>query len=146
MPGHRVDGNDVLASYAVTRRAVDDARRGHGPSLIEAVTYRMGAHTTSDDPSRYRTQEELEDAATLDPTVRYQRFLEKAGRWDDTFEKEVREEAETRAAEIREAIWDAPHGDPLEVFEHVYVDATGHFERQRSQLAAELRARREDDT
>ena len=145
MPGYRVDGNDVLATYAVTRKAVDAARRGEGPALIEALTYRMGAHTTSDDPSRYRTSDELEYAATFDPIVRYQRFLERTDRWDDTFEKEVREEAETRANAIREAIWDAPHGDPMEVFDHVYVDSTGHFERQRPQLRAELAAR-EDRT
>jgi 2-oxoisovalerate dehydrogenase E1 component alpha subunit len=137
-PGYRCDGNDVLATYAVTRRAVERARSGDGPALIEAMTYRMEAHTTSDDPSRYRTKEELEEAARTDPIARFQNFLDRRDLWDEDFEKLVAEEAAIEATRMRDEIYEAPHGDPMELFEHVYVDPTGHFDRQRAFLAAEL--------
>src|SRR5690606_16651315 len=79
IPGVQIDGNDVLASYAVTAKRLDDAREGKGPSLIEAVTYRIGAHTSSDDPSKYRSAEELEHWVSRDPIVRFRRFLESEG-------------------------------------------------------------------
>src|SRR5947207_14814015 len=78
-PGVRVDGNDVLACYAVTRRALDNARHGQGPTLIEAYTYRMAAHTTSDDPSRYRIASEVEAWQARDPILRMRLHLEKQG-------------------------------------------------------------------
>ncbi len=140
-PGVVCDGNDVLATYAVSRQAVARARAGHGPTLIEALTYRMEAHTTSDDPTRYRTKEEEEAAAATDPIARYRNFLRERGLWSDEFADEVDAEAAAEATRMREEIYEAPHGDPLEVFEHVYVDPTGHFEVQREQLAAELAAR-----
>jgi 2-oxoisovalerate dehydrogenase E1 component alpha subunit len=140
MPGYRCDGNDVLATYAVTKRAVDRARRGEGPSFIEAMTYRMEAHTTSDDPSRYRSDEELEEAAKTDPIARMRNFLSKRGLHDDTFEAECDDAGKAAATALRDAIYDAPHGDPMELFEHVYVDATGHFDGQREQMRAELDA------
>ena len=77
-PGVRVDGNDVLACLAVTRAALERARTGNGPMLIEAFTYRMGAHTTSDDPTRYRDSDELEEWRAKDPIVRMRAFLEKS--------------------------------------------------------------------
>ncbi len=140
MPGYRCDGNDVLATYAVTKRAVDRARRGDGPAFIEALTYRMEAHTTSDDPTRYRSAEELEEAAKTDPIVRMRNFLVNRGLFDDDLEDACEEEGKAAAAELRESIYDAPHGDPMELFEHVYVDPTGHFDAQRAQLRAELDA------
>ncbi|MDT7539632.1 MAG: 2-oxoisovalerate dehydrogenase component alpha subunit, partial [Actinomycetota bacterium] len=84
-PGVRVDGNDVLASYAVTRKALDDARTGQGPTLVEAFTYRMGAHTTSDDPTRYRLASELEAWKLKDPLERMKAFLYKQQIVDNTF-------------------------------------------------------------
>ena len=138
IPGFRCDGNDVLASYVVSKQAVDRARRGDGPSLIEAMTYRMEAHTTSDDPSRYRTDAEEAAAAEADPLVRYKRFLEREGMWDDDFADEVQAQSDAEATRMRDEIYEAPHGDPMELFEHVYVDPTGHFEYDRDQLAAEL--------
>ncbi|MBY5164217.1 pyruvate dehydrogenase (acetyl-transferring) E1 component subunit alpha [Nitriliruptoria bacterium AS10] len=141
MPGHHCDGNDVLATYAVTRKAVDRARSGAGPALIEALTYRMEAHTTSDDPSRYRTRQEEEEAAKTDPIVRYKLFLEKEGLLDADLGEQVEAEAAAEATRMRDEIYEAPHGDPMELFEHVYVDDTGHFERQREVLATELAAR-----
>jgi 2-oxoisovalerate dehydrogenase E1 component alpha subunit len=140
IPGRRCDGNDVLATYAVTRRAVERARSGEGPTFIEAMTYRMEAHTTSDDPSRYRTQEELDEAAKTDPIARMRNLLRKRDLYDDELERAIEEQANETAAGVRAGIYDAPHGDPMELFEHVYIDPTGHFEEQREQLRTELAA------
>ena len=138
LPGYRVDGNDVLASYAVSRKAVDRARAGEGPALIEAVTYRMEAHTTADDPTRYRTPEELEEWQRRDPIARFETFLNREGLLDDDFRSQIDEEAAAYAARMREEIYDAPHGDPLELFEHVYVDPPASYEEQRALLRREL--------
>lgn len=138
IPGLRCDGNDVLATYAVTRHAVERARRGEGPSLIEALTYRMEAHTTSDDATRYRSDDELEEASRRDPIDRMERYLRSRGLYDDAFVHDVDEKARQAAARVREAVYDAPHGDPMELFEHVYADASGHFPGQPDQLRAEL--------
>ena len=140
MPGYRCDGNDVLATYAVTRAAVDRARQGEGPALIEAVTYRMEAHTTADDPTRYRTPEELAEWKARDPIARFETFLESEGLLDDEFRAQIDEEAKAYAARMREEIYDAPHGDPLELFEHVYVDPPKSYEWQREMLQRELAA------
>jgi pyruvate dehydrogenase E1 component alpha subunit len=138
MPGYRCDGNDVLATYAVARKAVDRARRGEGPSLIEAVTYRIEAHTTADDPSRYRTDEELAEWKARDPIARFETFLESEGLLDDGFREEVEEEARAAAGRMRAGLVDAPSGDPLELFEHVYADPPSRFAEQRELLEREL--------
>ena len=143
MPGLRCDGNDVLATYAVTKKAVERARKGDGPALIEALTYRMEAHTTSDDPTRYRTKEELEAAAATDPIARFRLFLEKKDLWDDELQQRVEDEAAAEATRMRDEIYEAPHGDPMELFEHVFVDDSGHYDRQRAILQGELDARGE---
>jgi 2-oxoisovalerate dehydrogenase E1 component alpha subunit len=140
MPGYRCDGNDVLATYAVTRQAADRARRGEGPSLVEAVTYRMEAHTTSDDPTRYRTDAERAEWKARDPIARFETFLAREGLLDDDLREEIDEEARACAARIRAELYDAPHGDPLELFEHVYVVQPEHFAEQRDMLARELSA------
>ena len=141
MPGLRCDGNDVLATYAVMRQAVDRARRGEGPSLVEALTYRMEAHTTADDATRYRTPEELATWRARDPIARYETFLGAEGLLDDAFRAQVDEEAEAYAARMRAEIADAPHGDPLELFDHVYVDPPPTYAEQRDQLRRELAGR-----
>jgi 2-oxoisovalerate dehydrogenase E1 component alpha subunit len=138
MPGLRCDGNDVLATYAVTKKAVERARSGEGPAFIEAMTYRMEAHTTSDDPTRYRTKEELDEAAKTDPIARMRNLLTKRDLYDDELEQAIEQQAKDTASHVRAGLYDAPHGDPMELFEHVYVDATGHFEDQAEQLRAEL--------
>lgn len=145
IPGYRVDGNDVLATYAVTKHAVDRARRGEGPSLVEAVTYRMEAHTTADDPTRYRTPEELAEWRERDPIARFEVFLEREGLMDDGLRERIDDEAEAYAKRIRAEVYDAPHGDPLELFEHVYVDPPARYAEQRAALAAELAARQEGE-
>ncbi|HVM14949.1 MAG TPA: pyruvate dehydrogenase (acetyl-transferring) E1 component subunit alpha [Egibacteraceae bacterium] len=141
MPGYRCDGNDVLASYALARHAVDRARAGQGPCLIEAVTYRMEAHTTADDATRYRTPEELEEWKRRDPIARFETFLEREGLLDDDFRAQVEQEGQSYARRMREEIYDAPHGDPLELFEHVYVEPPASFDEQRAQLSRELQGR-----
>lgn len=145
MPGYRCDGNDVLATYAVTKRAVERARRGEGPSLIEAVTYRMEAHTTADDPTRYRTPEEMEEWTRRDPIARFEAFIRDRGLLDEELKGRIDADVETLAARMRDQIYDAPHGDPMELFEHVYVDPPPEFEEQRALLRRELDATRRHD-
>ncbi len=138
MPGYRCDGNDVLASYAVMRRALEHARGGGGPVLVEAETYRMEAHTTADDPTRYRDERELEQWRARDPISRFEVFLRDRGMIDDELVDTVARAAMAEAQTVRAAIYDAPHGDPLELFDHVYAEPTARLRAQRAQLAAEL--------
>lgn len=141
LPGLRCDGNDPLATYAVTRRAVERARAGGGPALIEAVTYRMEAHTTSDDPSRYRSDEELQAAALTDPIARMGNHLRRRDLLDEATEQGFEEEAAERARAVRDAVYEAPHGDPLELFDHVTVALRADLAAQREELRAELERR-----
>jgi pyruvate dehydrogenase E1 component alpha subunit len=143
MPGVRCDGNDVLASYAVTKRALERARAGEGPTLVEAVTYRLEAHTTADDAGRYRSREEVEAARAHDPVPRLRAFLQRRGLLDEELEAAVDKRADGEAARLQEEIFDAPAGEPLEIFDHVYSEPERHFEEQRDFLAGELRERGE---
>jgi 2-oxoisovalerate dehydrogenase E1 component alpha subunit len=137
-PGLRVDGNDVLACYAVTRKALDDARHGQGPTLIEAYTYRMGAHTTSDDPSRYRIASEVEAWQAKDPILRMRRLLERTGAADDAYFGEVADEAAREAVHLRERVLAMPDPEPLEMFEHVYPGGSPEVDEQRDAFAKYL--------
>ncbi|NYD54148.1 thiamine pyrophosphate-dependent enzyme [Microbacterium pseudoresistens] len=121
MPSIRVDGNDVLASYAVTRRALDEARAGDGPRAIEAVTYRLGAHTTSDDPTKYRGRDEEDDWATRDPIARMRAYLESRGAAASLFD-DVDAEAADAAADLRTRTLTLPVPGPDAIFDHVYSD------------------------
>jgi pyruvate dehydrogenase E1 component alpha subunit len=138
MPGIRVDGNDVLAVLAATRIALDRARRGEGPTLIEAVTYRLGPHTTADDPKRYRTDEELADWGARDPLARVLTLLASTGFDTEALEREVAEEAGRVAAELRAAITTIPDPDAMTVFDHVYAEPNTHLARQRDHYARYL--------
>jgi pyruvate dehydrogenase E1 component alpha subunit len=138
IPGIRVDGNDVLACYAVVAAAAERARAGHGPTLIEAVTYRMGPHTTSDDPTRYRSQDELDMWRARDPISRYRTYLRSTGVWTDRLEQRVTAHATRVRAELRSAIFGAPDPDVLEMFDAVYADITPTLAAQRELLRAEL--------
>ncbi|MFB2557173.1 thiamine pyrophosphate-dependent dehydrogenase E1 component subunit alpha [Herbiconiux liangxiaofengii] len=121
IPSVQIDGNDVLASYAVTAKALDDARAGGGPQFIEALTYRIGAHTTSDDPSKYREDAEREFWVKRDPIVRFEKHLRSLGEGDDFFEQ-TRVEAEDFAADVRRRTL-VLEGPPLgEMFDHVYSE------------------------
>jgi pyruvate dehydrogenase E1 component alpha subunit len=138
MPGIRVDGNDVLACYAVMAEAAARARTGGGPTLIEAVTYRLGPHTTSDDPTRYRSQEELDRWQMLDPIPRYRAYLDSQGLWSQRLEDRITARAKRLRAELRDAVFAAPDIDIDEVFTAVYAEMTPGLEAQRQQLRAEI--------
>jgi len=145
MPGVRIDGNDVLASYAVTKKLVERARNGGGPALIEALTYRMEAHSTADDPTRYVPQEEHDQWASQDPISRFETFMKDRELLNSELVDGVEKEALEMSTRVRNELYDAPHGDPLEVFDHVYVDPPRHFERQREQLRGEIERLRATD-
>lgn len=137
-PGVRVDGNDVLACLAVTKAAVERARSGQGPMLIEAYTYRMGAHTTADDPSRYRADEEREAWEAKDPIERLRVHLEKEGLADEAFFASLEAENEAMGKRVREAIRTMPNPDTMAIFENVYADGHALVDEERAQYAAYL--------
>ena len=138
MPGIRVDGNDVLACYAVMAEAAQRAREGGGPTLIEAVTYRMGPHTTSDDPTRYRSEEEVAYWAARDPIQRYRTYLQSVGVWTERMEERVTAKSQRLRTELRESVVDADDFDVAEMFDTVYHDITPELVRQREELLTEL--------
>ncbi|MEU9980478.1 pyruvate dehydrogenase (acetyl-transferring) E1 component subunit alpha [Streptomyces sp. NPDC050856] len=135
-PGIRVDGNDVLACLAVTRSALERARRGEGPTLVEAFTYRMGAHTTSDDPTKYRADEEREAWEAKDPILRLRTYLEKQGHADAAYFEALEAESETLGKRVREAVRSMPDPDHLAIFENVYADGHALVDEERAQFAA----------
>lgn len=138
MPAIRVDGNDVLGVLAVTRQATARAREGGGPSFIEAITYRMGPHTTSDDPTRYRSTAETDAWKVRDPIDRIRRLLEHEGRFDDAFAAKVQAKADDVAARLRAGTIGAPDPGPLELFDHVYSTDHPLIAEEREQYAAYL--------
>ncbi|UVJ40869.1 pyruvate dehydrogenase (acetyl-transferring) E1 component subunit alpha [Arthrobacter sp. CJ23] len=138
IPSMRVDGNDVLAVLAATRVALDRARKGGGPTFIEAVTYRMGPHTTADDPTRYRDPNELEDWAAKDPIARLKALLDSKGLLDEALEATVRAKADAVAAEFRASCIDMPDPAPLDVFNHVYSTPNSWIERQKDHYSRYL--------
>jgi pyruvate dehydrogenase E1 component alpha subunit len=134
LPGLQVDGNDVLAVLAACREAVDRARAGDGPTLLECVTYRLGVHTTADDPTKYRAVEEVEAWERKDPLTRFGTYLQKKNLLDDGLAESV--DAEIAAAVQRfEAFGPA---DPLTMFEHAYGERPANLEAQRKELAERL--------
>ncbi|MEI5098837.1 pyruvate dehydrogenase (acetyl-transferring) E1 component subunit alpha [Streptomyces sp. PmtG] len=139
-PGVRVDGNDVLASLAVTRWALERARAGEGPSLVEAFTYRMGAHTTSDDPTRYRRDEEREAWEAKDPILRLRTYLEAQGHADEGFFAELDAEAETLGKRVREVVRAMPDPEPMSIFENIYADGHALVDEERAQSFAAYQA------
>jgi 2-oxoisovalerate dehydrogenase E1 component alpha subunit len=137
-PGVRVDGNDVLACYAVTKKAMQAAREGQGPTLIEAYTYRMGAHTTTDDPTRYRLASELEMWKLRDPIERVRAYLVRTGLAEADFFADVDAEAKQLGARVREACRTMPDPPPLAIFDNVYREPTSILRAEREQYAAYL--------
>ncbi|MFF0491082.1 pyruvate dehydrogenase (acetyl-transferring) E1 component subunit alpha [Nocardia sp. NPDC004068] len=132
IPGVQVDGNDVLGVLAVTRQAIARARSGGGPSFIEAITYRMGPHTTADDPTRYRTAAETEVWQRRDPIDRMRRLLERQGLWDNAFEQRVKDRSDEVGARVRTATLELPDPDPSELFDHVYAAPHPLIDEQRA--------------
>ncbi|GAA1503826.1 pyruvate dehydrogenase (acetyl-transferring) E1 component subunit alpha [Sphaerisporangium rubeum] len=137
-PGIRVDGNDVFACLAVTRQALRNAREGQGPTLIEAFTYRMGAHTTSDDPTRYRVAGELEAWKLKDPIERVKAYLFRNQHADQDFFDAVDAEAGRLGREVRKRCLELPDPNPLDIFEHVYAEPNALLAEEREQFAAYL--------
>jgi pyruvate dehydrogenase E1 component alpha subunit len=147
IPGIQVDGNDILAVYTAAREAVDRARSGGGPSMIECVTYRMMMHTTADDPKRYRTNEEVEEWRKRDPIDRFQKYLKDKGLLSD---QKIAELEEKIKDEIQKAIERAEelmkkYSDPLQMFEHVYAEMPAYLKEQREAFKKELSETRKED-
>jgi 2-oxoisovalerate dehydrogenase E1 component alpha subunit len=134
-PGVRVDGNDVLAVYKVSREAVARAREERIPTLIEAVTYRIGAHSTADDATRYRDREDVDAWQAFDPVERFRGLLESEGLLDQEFVDGVQADAKAEAARVRAGIQGAPPR-PLEgFFDHVFAEMPEFLARQRDEVA-----------
>jgi 2-oxoisovalerate dehydrogenase E1 component alpha subunit len=132
-PGVRVDGNDVLAVHRVTAEAVDRARRGDGPTLIEALTYRLGPHTTADDASRYRDEGDVERWRAYDPIDRYRTWLVASGHADDAFVAACEEEAAAWVSEVRAGITATEPPPPEWMFDWVYAQTPEILSRQRAE-------------
>ena len=129
--GLRVDGNDILGVLAVTRYAMEKIRAGEGPVLIEAETYRLGPHTTADDPTKYRTEADLEGPLHRDPMIRLEKYLREQGYADDAFFEEVAESAQQVANGVREAVLNSEVADFERFFDRVYVQEHQQVEDDR---------------
>ncbi|MGW1835607.1 pyruvate dehydrogenase (acetyl-transferring) E1 component subunit alpha [Streptomyces sp. NPDC002067] len=140
MPGRLVDGNDAPAVHGVLTEAVRRAREGGGPTLVEAVTYRVEAHTNADDATRYRTADEVEAWRAHDPIALMERELQERGLLTDEFAAATRDGAEEMAAALRERMHQDPPLDPDDLFAHVYAEPTAQLRQQAGQLHAELAA------
>ena len=138
VPALRVDGNDVLAVLAATRVALERAREGSGPMLIEAVTYRMGPHTTSDDPSRYRPAALDDEWKEKDPIDRIERLLEREGVMNDDVRRRVKARADETAAELRRGCLGTVEPSPMSLFDNVYADPHPLIDDERDAYAAYL--------
>jgi 2-oxoisovalerate dehydrogenase E1 component alpha subunit len=137
-PGVRVDGNDVFACLAVTRKALQAAREGQGPTLIEAFTYRMGAHTTTDDPTRYRLASELEAWKLKDPVERVKAYLVRSAAADAAFFAAIDEEAAQVGQQVRNGCLAMPDPQPLAMFDHIYSEPSALVEAERESYAEYL--------
>jgi pyruvate dehydrogenase E1 component alpha subunit len=140
MPGIQVDGNDILAVFAAAQEAVQRARSGGGPTLIECVTYRLMMHTTADDPKRYRTDEEVERWIKRDPLTRFQKYLMDKELLSEEklkeIESEVMEEIQTAVDRAEKQM--AELGDPMDMFKHAYAEMPPYLNEQKADLAREL--------
>ncbi|MCX5332814.1 pyruvate dehydrogenase (acetyl-transferring) E1 component subunit alpha [Streptomyces sp. NBC_00140] len=143
MPGRLVDGNDAAAVHEVLAAAVRRAREGGGPTLVEAITYRVEAHTNADDATRYRGDAEVETWRQHDPIALLEHELTTRGLLDDDAVQAAKDAAETMAADLRERMNQDPALDPMDLFAHVYAEPTPQLREQQAQLRAELAAEQE---
>jgi pyruvate dehydrogenase E1 component alpha subunit len=145
-PGIQVDGNDILAVYSAAEEALQRARSGGGPTMIECVTYRMMMHTTADDPKRYRTEKEVEAWKKRDPIIRFHNYMTAKGLLSDekveALEAEIKDEIQAAVDRAEEIMKTA--GDPLDMFEHAYAEMPPHLVKQREELAQELATKQEE--
>ncbi|MEE9165353.1 MAG: pyruvate dehydrogenase (acetyl-transferring) E1 component subunit alpha [Nitrospinota bacterium] len=137
--GIQVDGNDILAVYAVTKEAVDRANKGDGPTLIEAVTYRLGDHTTADDASRYRSEKEIDEWRSKDPIARFKSYLESKQIWNENFEKEIRKEAEDLVEGAVKKAEAASPSDVEDFFKYTYAEMPWHVKEELEELKESLK-------
>jgi pyruvate dehydrogenase E1 component alpha subunit len=144
-PGIQVDGNDVLAVYQVTKAALEKARSGGGPTLIEAITYRLSHHTTADDWTRYRSKEEVEEWKRKDPLVRFRKYLEREGLWGAKDEERVWEEAKAEIAQVVEEYEKMPQRDVEEIFKYTFAEMPWNLKEQLADLRAYLKERGEEN-
>jgi len=135
VPSVRVDGNDVLACYAVTAEALERARSGGGPTFVEAFTYRMGAHTTSDDPTKYRSRAQEEYWRRRDPIDRLENLLRAEDAWDDAFAADLAAEADALGERLRDEVRALAAPDPSSMFDHVYATPNAVVEREKAWFA-----------
>ena len=141
IPGYLVDGNDVLAVHHTAKKAVDDARAGKGPSLIEQMTYRVRPHTTGDEPKAYRTEDEANDwIANRDPIQRVKKFLELEKRWNDDREVAMVAEIESEFAEALSEADAAPAPDPHAILEYAMVNPGQNLISQQAELERRIAA------
>lgn len=138
--GEQVDGNDVLAVYDRVRHAIERARAGKGPSLVECVSYRLGDHTTADDASRYRSDDELNAAWKHEPVGRMQRFLHSRKLWDEAREKALQAELASAINEAVERYRGTPSAEATAAFDHLFAELPRHYRRQREQLGQRVAA------
>ncbi|MEV5882364.1 pyruvate dehydrogenase (acetyl-transferring) E1 component subunit alpha [Streptomyces sp. NPDC052020] len=143
MPGRLVDGNDAAAVHEVLTDAVGHARAGGGPTLVEAITYRVDAHTNADDATRYRGDAEVDTWREHDPVLLLERELTARGLIDEDGMRAAREDAEAMAADLRARMHQDPVLDPMDLFDHVYAEPTPQLREQRERLRAELEAEAE---
>lgn len=134
IPGIQVDGNDALAMYVATQEALKRAREGKGPTLIEAVTYRMGPHTTSDDPTIYRSQEEVEEWRGKDPITRFNKYLANKKLWNKDKEEALGEELKKYVADTFKQVENAPYPTLDEVFDYTYETLPDDLKRQKETI------------
>lgn len=137
MPGLFVDGNDVLAVYVATKQAVDAARAGGGPTLIEALTYRIGPHSTADDAGRYQPKDEIEEWRKRDPIDRYAKFLRKEGSLTGELEEQYAGDCDELAAHVRAGVVGAPPPPLTDLFRWVFDEPTPHMLGQEANLLSE---------
>jgi pyruvate dehydrogenase E1 component alpha subunit len=138
VPAKSIDGNDAAAVYTTVRDAVETARTGGGPTLIEALTYRIEAHTNADDANRYRDPSEVAAWLGRDPVDRLERYLTDTGVLDATSRASIADEAERFASQVRDGMNVDPEVDPAELFAHVYAGPTAALREQAALLAAEI--------
>ena len=136
IPGIQVDGNDILAVHAAASEAVDRARRGDGPTLIECLTYRMSVHTTADDPKRYRKDEEVAEWEERDPLIRFQKYLKDRNLLSDEkideLEEEIKEKIQSRVKEYEKKAKEAE--DPLDMFENLFEELPAYTSEQKEEF------------
>ena len=140
MPGYQIDGNDVLGVYRVTKDALDRARNGEGPTLIESITFRQGDHTTSDDSHKYRTEEVENTWKQKDPLVRLEKYFQQIGTWSEDYNNFVSATVEKEVAEAVDAGLSVSPPPAEDLFRHIFAELPEHLAKQQKELQKEITA------